>query len=52
MSELNSRQPLEPGQVLQILDRNKPAAHQNVAIILEDQSLLDVQTNVFGMIFL
>ncbi|MBQ1926620.1 MAG: hypothetical protein II180_10955 [Proteobacteria bacterium] len=52
MSELNSRQPLEPGQVLQILDRNKPAAHQNVAIILEDQSLLDAQTNVFGMIFL
>lgn len=52
MSELNSRQTIEPGQCLQFMDRDKPLAHQNVTIILEDQSLLDVQTNVFGMIFL
>ncbi|MBQ9241902.1 MAG: HEAT repeat domain-containing protein [Proteobacteria bacterium] len=52
MSELHSHQPLEPGQCLQVMERDKPLAHQNVTIILEDQSLLDVQTNVFGMIFL
>ncbi|MBR4984319.1 MAG: HEAT repeat domain-containing protein [Proteobacteria bacterium] len=52
MSELSTHQVLEPGQTLQIVDRDKPAAHQNVSIMLEDQSLLDTQTNVFGMIFL